>query len=74
MDLFFIILTGGDPRRMRRTRQRQRERYHQEQQQGNNVHNMNKYMIFIQLLPFLVLVLFSVVPYLLQSVKINLNF
>lgn len=69
MDLFFVILTGGDPRRMRRHRQRQRERYeNHEQQQGQNMPRMNKYMAFIQLLPLLVLVLFSVVPYLFQSV------
>jgi len=71
MDLFFIILTGGDPRRMRRQRPRNREHFHfqeQNQNQGQNVHRMNKYMMFVQLLPFIVLVLFSVVPYLFQSV------
>ena len=73
MDLFFIILTGGDPRRMRRQRPRHREHFHfqeqnQEQNQGQNGHRVNKYMMFVQLLPFIVLVLFSVVPYIFQSV------
>ena len=72
MDLFFVILTGGDPRRMRRQRQRPREHFHHQEQQGQEAPRMNKYMALIQLLPFIVLVLFSVIPYLFQSVFIIL--
>lgn len=72
MDLFFVILTGGDPRRIRRQRQRPREHFQQHEQHAQNAPRMNKYMALIQLLPFIVLVLFSVIPYIFQSVIIVL--
>jgi hypothetical protein len=59
-DLFFLILNGGDPRRARRR---------PPHEQAPQMQRVNRNVMFVQLLPFIILILFTVVPYIFQSVR-----
>jgi tetratricopeptide (TPR) repeat protein len=76
-DLFEMFFMGGNAgfqRQQRMFRRRQQQQYEeQEAQQGqpNRAANprMNRYVMFVQLIPFFMIILFSVVPYLFQTVS-----
>ena len=73
-EMFFTAGMGGNVhgrggRMFRRHRQPEQDQdQHQHQQHRVKI---NKYMALVQLIPFFILILFSVIPYIFQSVFIN---
>lgn len=66
-DLFEMFFTGGNPQNRRRPQRRENNHNHNNENQGNNV-RVNKFAFLFQLLPIILLVLFSILPYLFNSV------
>jgi hypothetical protein len=66
-EMFFTQGMGGNIQFQQR-RFRRRHQHAEHEQVNRQPQRINKYMMLVQMLPFLILVLFSVVPYLFQTV------
>jgi DnaJ family protein B protein 12 len=67
-DLFEMFFTGGNVHFQRGNRVYRRRQQHHEPEEGRQ-NPMPRRMLLVQLLPFLIIILFSVVPYFFTSVR-----
>jgi hypothetical protein len=65
-DLFEMFFTGGMNGHFRRAENMHRRQQHQHNNENNRRAQRN--IAYVQFLPFIIIILFSVVPYLFQSV------